>query len=104
MKKLLICCIYGATAGSLAKKMQAVADRRGYQLMISAIGIENFASVAPAFDCYLFAPHIQYKLSELTQNLRPGCPVAVIESYPYASLDGEKVFDYAIAHLPVLVK
>lgn len=32
MKKLLICCVYGATAGLLAKKMQAVAGQRGYAL------------------------------------------------------------------------
>lgn len=48
MKKLLICCLFGNTANSLAKKMQSVAEREGYPLMISAVGLDNFASVAPA--------------------------------------------------------
>jgi PTS system cellobiose-specific IIB component len=47
MKKLLICCLFGNTANSLAKKMQSLAEREGYPLMISAVGLDNFASVAP---------------------------------------------------------
>lgn len=104
MKKLLICCIYGATAGLLAKKMQAVADQRGYAMLISAVGFENFVSVAPAFDGYLFAPHIQYKLQELTQDIAKGHPFAVIESYPYASLNGESVLDYALERMPEIAE
>ena len=70
MKKLLICCLFGNTANSLAKKMQSLAEREGYPLMISAVGLDNFASVAPAFDGFLIAPHIQYKLDEIKERLR----------------------------------
>lgn len=68
MKKLLICCLFGNTANSLAKKMQSLAEREGYPLMISAVGLDNFASVAPAFDGFLIAPHIQYKLDEIKKR------------------------------------
>lgn len=47
MKKLLIGCLFGNTANSLAKKMQVLAESRGYPLMISAVGLDNFESVAP---------------------------------------------------------
>lgn len=48
MKKLLICCLFGNTAQSLAKKMQHSADEQGIKILVSAVGLDNFASVAPA--------------------------------------------------------
>ncbi|MNB75327.1 Lichenan-specific phosphotransferase enzyme IIB component [compost metagenome] len=102
MKKLLICCLFGNTANSLAKKMQNVANEHGYKMIISAVGVDNFASVAPAFDCFLVTPHIQYKLDELKKEIGPDRPVAVIESYPFASLDGEKVLAFALDQMPQL--
>ena len=102
MKKLLICCLFGNTANSLAKKMQTVANEQGLKLVISAVGLDNFASVAPAFDCFLITPHIQYKLDTLKKEIGPDRPIEVIESYPFASLDGEKVLAFAITHMPQL--
>ncbi|MDK9604684.1 PTS sugar transporter subunit IIB [Lelliottia wanjuensis] len=103
MKKLLICCLFGNTAQSLAKKMQHAADARGMRLLISAVGLDNFASVAPAFDAFLVAPHIQYKLEELRTEIGEGKPITVIESYPFASLDGEKVLEFVLENMPELV-
>lgn len=102
MKRLLICCIFGNTATTLAKKMQIVADARRYQIQISGIGMQGFESIAPAFDCFLVAPHIQYKMDELKQWIKEGQPIAIIESYPYASIDAEKVLDFAIDHMEEL--
>lgn len=104
MKKLLICCLFGNTANALAKKMQKAANDRGDQIMISAVGFENFASVAPAFDAFLVAPHIQYKVDELMAAIGAVRPIAVIESYPYASLDGDKVLQFALEHMPELTE
>jgi PTS system cellobiose-specific IIB component len=102
MKKLLICCLFGNTANSLAKKMQVQADSSGHPLMISAVGLDNFASVAPAFDGFLIAPHIQYKLSEIYEIVGNARPVAIIESLPYASLDAEKVLHFVKENMPEL--
>lgn len=103
MKKLLICCLFGNTANSLAKKMQKIANAQNHQMIISAVGLDNFASVAPAFDSFLVAPHIQYKLSELKAVVGDLRPIAVIESLPYASLDGEKVLSFVLAHMPEMI-
>lgn len=103
MKKLLICCLFGNTANSLAKKMQKIADTQNHQMMFSAVGLDNFSSVAPAFDCFLVAPHIQYKLHELKAIVGDLRPIAVIESLPYASLDGDKVLNFVIDHMPDMV-
>lgn len=102
MKKLLICCLFGNTANNLAKKMQKIADAQNDQIMISAVGLENFSSVAPAFDCFLVAPHIQYKIPELRSIIGTSRPMLVIESLPYASFDGEKVLRFALEHMPEL--
>ncbi|ATF95269.1 Lichenan-specific phosphotransferase enzyme IIB component [Cedecea neteri] len=100
MTKLLICCLFGNTAHSLAKKMQKVADDGGYKLLVSAVGLDSFASVQPAFDAFLLAPHIQYKLDEIKATVGERRPIAVIESLPYASLDGARVLHFVLATFP----
>ncbi|HDR2892920.1 TPA: PTS cellobiose transporter subunit IIB [Enterobacter asburiae] len=102
MKKLLICCLFGNTANSLAKKMQLLAEQKGHPLIVGAVGLDNFASVAPAFDGFLIAPHIQYKLEEIESIVGDSRSIAVIESLPYASLDAEKVLAFVMAQMPEL--
>jgi len=102
MKKLLICCLFGNTANSLAKKMQSLAEQEGYPLMISAVGLDNFASVSPAFDGFLIAPHIQYKLDEIKDIVGNSRSIAIIESLPYASLDARKVLNFVKEQMPEL--
>ncbi|TKI08860.1 PTS sugar transporter subunit IIB [Martelella alba] len=102
MKKLLICCLFGNTANTLAKKMQSLVDREGHSLIISAVGLDNFASVAPAYDAFLIAPHIQYRLHEIKEIVGDSRLVAIIESLPYASLDAEKVLKRVMEQMPEL--
>ena len=102
MKKLLICCLFGNTVNSLAKKIQLLAEKKGHPLIVSAVGLENFASVAPAFDGFLVAPHIQYKVAEIRGIVGDARSIAVLESLPYASLDAEKVFAFVMAQMPEL--
>ena len=95
MKKLLICCLFGETAGIIARKMQKIADDRQLDLLISAVGVENFFSVAPAYDGVLVAPHIQYKVEQFISALH-----LPQESLPYASFDGEKILNFALNTMP----
>ncbi|MGP3593650.1 PTS sugar transporter subunit IIB [Vagococcus sp. WN89Y] len=104
MKKLLICCLFGNTANSLAKKMQSLAEKKGNQLIISAVGLDNFASVAPVFDGFLIAPHIQYKLAEIKEIVADARPIEIIESLPYASLDAEQVLSFVMEKMPELAE
>ncbi|WP_434668688.1 PTS sugar transporter subunit IIB [Klebsiella sp. B345] len=99
MKKLLICCLFGETANLLAKKMQKIADAQGMNMLISAVGLENVFSVAPAYHAVLVAPHIQYKTDEIAAVLQDNQQIAVIESLPYAAFDGEKVLQFALTRL-----
>ena len=96
MKKLLICCLFGETAGI----MQKIADDRQLDLLISAVGVENFFSVAPAYDGVLVAPHIQYKVEQFISALHLPQEIAVIESLSYASFDGEKILNFALNTMP----
>ncbi|WP_434641676.1 PTS sugar transporter subunit IIB [Klebsiella sp. I138] len=100
MKKLLICCLFGETANILAKKMQKTADAQGLNMLISAVGLENVFSVAPAYHAVLVAPHIQYKKDEIAEVLHDKQEIAVIESLPYASFDGDSVLKFALASMP----
>lgn len=102
MKKLLICCLFGNTANTLAKKIQLLAENKGHPLIVSAVGLDNFASVAPAFDGFLIAPHIQYKVDEIKGIIGDFRPIAVIESLSYVSLDTEKILAFVMAQMPEL--
>ncbi|WP_312284241.1 PTS sugar transporter subunit IIB [Yokenella regensburgei] len=102
MKKLLICCLFGNTANSLAKKIQLLAENKGLPLIVSAVGLDNFVSVAPAFDGFLIAPHIQYKVVEIKGIVGDSRSIAVIESLSYASLDAAKVLAFVMAQMPEL--
>lgn len=104
MKRLLICCLFGNTAVKLAKKMQGVADAHRYQIQISGTGADAFASVAPAFDCFLVAPHIQYKKEELKKAIKEDQHIEVIAGYPYAAIDAEKILKFAIDRMEELVE
>ncbi|HCU2530337.1 PTS sugar transporter subunit IIB [Klebsiella oxytoca] len=100
MKKRLICCLFGETAGIIARRMQKIADDRQCDRLISAVGVENFFSIAPAFDGVLIAPHIQYKIAEFIAALYLPQEIAVIESLPYATFDGEKILNFALNTMP----
>ncbi len=43
MKKLLICCLFGNTANSLAKKIQLLAEKKGHPLIVSAALLRRFS-------------------------------------------------------------
>jgi len=103
MKKLLICCLFGNTASSLAKKMQLLANTNGDQLIISAVGLDNFASVAPAFDGFLIAPHIQYKLDQINKIVGNSRLIAIIDGQSYVSLNAEEVLKLVKEQMPELV-
>ena len=96
MKKLLICCLFGETAGIIARRMQKIAGDRQLDLLISAVGVENFFSVAPAYDGVLIAPHIQYKVERFISVLHSSQEIAVIERVPYAAFDAEKILNFAM--------
>ena len=76
--------------------MQKIAGDRQLDLLISAVGVENFFSVAPAYDGVLIAPHIQYKVEQFISVLHSSQEIAVIESLPYASFDAEKILNFAM--------
>ncbi|HAT1622017.1 TPA: PTS cellobiose transporter subunit IIB [Raoultella planticola] len=99
MKKLLICCLSGETANILAKKMQKIADAQGLNLLISAVGLENVFSVAPAYHAVLVAPHIQYKRDEIANVLQDKQEIAIIESLPYAAFNADSVLKFARVNL-----
>lgn len=65
--------------------MQKIADAQDLDLLISAVGIENYPSVAPAYDCVLVAPHIQYKINEFTHALNTSSGDCRYQGLPYAS-------------------
>lgn len=83
--------------------MQLLADKKGDHLIISAVGLDNFASVAPAFDGFLITPHIQYKMNEIEEIVGDSRPIAIVESLPFASLDAEKVLAFVKEQMPELV-
>ncbi|STR71499.1 PTS system protein [Raoultella ornithinolytica] len=83
----------------LSEENAKIADAQGLNLLISAVGLENVFSVAPAYNAVLVAPHIQYKRDEIANVLQDQQEIAVIESLPYAAFNGDSVLKFALANL-----
>ncbi len=49
MKKLLICCLFGNTANSLAKKIQLLAEKKGHPLIVQRSGPGKFCQRGARF-------------------------------------------------------
>jgi PTS system cellobiose-specific IIB component len=81
----------------LSEENAKIADAQGLNLLISAVGLENVFSVAPAYNAVLVAPHIQYKRDEIANVLQDKQEIAVIESLPYAAFNGDSVLKFALA-------
>lgn len=83
----------------LVKKMEAVAEKRGIEAKIWAVG-DGLAkeNVADA-DVILLGPQVRYLLKKTKDLVNNEKPVECIDMKSYGTMDGEKVLDLALSLL-----
>lgn len=98
MKKIFLCCAAGMSTSMVVKKMKESALKKGIEVDIIAVGLNEFESTLPDYDCCLIGPQIKYKEAEFKAKAAlMNKPVAVINTMDYGMLKGDKILDAALA-------
>ncbi len=95
MKILLVCCA-GMSTSMLVKKMQDVADAKGIEAEIWAVGDAAAKENVALADVVLLGPQVRYLLQKTKDMVNNEKPVECIDMRDYGSMNGENVLNTAI--------
>jgi PTS system cellobiose-specific IIB component len=97
MIRVLIVCSWGMSTSLLVESMLDAAKARHYELSIEALSAGEYAAQVDTCDVVLIAPqirHLRKGIEKLAQSL--GKPVALIEPFDYATMNGQAVLEQVI--------
>ena len=97
MLRLIIVCSWGMSTSLLVESMQSAAARLHITLMVEALSAGEFAARVEECDVVLIAPqirHLRKSIEKLAQSV--GKPVALIEPFHYATMNGKAVLEQAL--------
>jgi cellobiose PTS system EIIB component len=101
MIRVLIVCSWGMSTSLLVDSMLAAAEERKYELIVEALSAGEYAEKVGACDVVLIAPqirHLRKSIEKLAAS--EGKPVAMIEPFHYATMDGRAVLEQALRLIP----
>lgn len=97
MKKIFLCCAAGMSTSMVVNKMRQAAKQKGLDIEINAVGMNEFETCLPDYDCCLLGPQIRYKFDEFEKKaIAMHKPIAVINSMDYGMMRGDKILDEAL--------
>lgn len=83
---VLVVCASGYTAYLFAKRLEALAEAKGYDCAFSSGVIGSVRNVEQQYDAILLAPQVGYQLDRVAREL-PGKPVVIIPTDVFARRD-----------------
>lgn len=105
MIRVLIVCSWGMSTSLLVDSMLAAAKTRMCVVTIEALSAGEYAEKVEACDIVLIAPqirHLRKSIEKLAGSV--GKPVALIEPFHYATMNGQAVLDQVLKLLPGLAQ
>jgi PTS system cellobiose-specific IIB component len=93
MKKIILFCGGGFSSSLLVLKMREAAKARNFECVVDAFTATK-PELAEDADVVLLGPQIRFRLNEMRAHL--SCPVEIIETVAYGTMNGEKVLQQAI--------
>lgn len=96
MINILLVCSGGASTSMLAEKMREVADARGVETKIWAVGEQAAANNIPEADVVLVGPQMRFKVASFKAKF-PGKAIDAIDMRSYGMMNGEAVIDKALS-------
>jgi cellobiose PTS system EIIB component len=101
MLRVLIVCSWGMSTSLLVESMLTAASARKCELTVEALSAGEYAEKVEACDVVLIAPQIRHlrKSIEKLASLA-GKPVALIEPFHYATMNGQAVLEQVLHMLP----
>src|SRR2546425_7752786 len=97
MIRVLIVCSWGMSTSLLVESMLTAAAHLKIVLTIEALSAGEFAARVEECDVVLIAPqirHLRKSIEKLAQSV--GKPVALIEPFHYATMNGRAVLEQAL--------
>ena len=97
MIRVLIVCSWGMSTSLLVDSMLAAAQVRNSDISVEALSAGEYAEKVDACDVVLIAPqirHLRKSIEKLAASV--GKPVALIEPFHYATMNGAAVLDQVL--------
>jgi cellobiose PTS system EIIB component len=101
MIRVLIVCSWGMSTSLLVDSMLAAAQECQYELIVEALSAGEYLEKVDACDVVLIAPqirHLRKSIEKLASSV--GKPVAMIEPFHYATMNGRAVLEQVLRLLP----
>ena len=101
MIRVLIVCSWGMSTSLLVDSMLAAAKEQKCELSVEALSAGEYAEMVDACDVVLIAPqirHLRKSIEKLASSV--GKPVALIEPFHYATMNGQAVLKQVLSLLP----
>jgi PTS system cellobiose-specific IIB component len=97
MLRVIIVCSWGMSTSLLVDSMQSAAIQMHITLTVEALSAGEFAARVEECDVVLIAPqirHLRKSIEKLAQST--GKPVALIEPFYYATMNGQAVLEQVL--------
>lgn len=94
MSRILLVCSFGMSTSLLLEAMRQAAEKRGLGVTIEAVGTGEVRNIVPSYSVILLGPQVRY--AEVSMK-KFGKPVGIIDSFVYATAQGDKALDQALA-------
>ncbi len=97
MIRVLIVCSWGMSTSLLVDGMLAAAVASRYELTVEALSAGEYAARVEECDVVLIAPqirHLRKSIEKLAAEV--GKPVALIEPFHYATMNGQAVLEQVL--------
>ena len=94
MVRVLIVCSWGMSTSLLADSLLAAAAAAHYELQVEALSAGEYAARVEECEVVLIAPqirHLRKSIEKLATSV--GKPVAMIEPFYYATMNGQAVLE-----------
>jgi PTS system cellobiose-specific IIB component len=94
MVRVLIVCSWGMSTSLLVDSLLAAAEAAGIDLQVEALSAGEYATRVEECEVVLIAPqirHLRKSIEKLATSL--GKPVAMIEPFHYATMNGQAVLE-----------
>lgn len=101
MIRVLIVCSWGMSTSLLVDSMLEAATELKYEVSVEALSAGEYAGQIDECDIVLIAPqirHLRKSIEKLAASA--GKPVALIEPFHYATMNGRAVLDQVLHMLP----
>ena len=97
MTRVLIVCSWGMSTSLLVESMLSAAKALQYDLEVEALSAGEYAARVEECDVVLIAPqirHLRKSIEKLANSA--GKPVALIEPFHYATMNGQAVLEQVL--------